>query len=305
MIRHKFLAYAAAILFIIIGLKFSFTTVAAVTPICGACHETRSEYDAWKKSRHAKVSCFTCHGQSGIAGYISGPVQAFRVIGVKLSGNRSPATVNINDDICLKCHDTILDDVVTKNGVKVKHRQIVDDGRRCRNCHAGIGHSVTGELSYNDFASMDKCLGCHNTKKLRKCSLCHTKTTGSGLADQQKMGFLAHDSTWNRRHRVADSRFCRVCHNQDFCGQCHRTQVPHPSTWPEIHGEAAVTTSRCLSCHRQNFCDNCHLLKLPHATDFDHGATARKRRSVCDRCHTEANCKECHDIHDQHQPKQP
>lgn len=305
MIRHKFLFYAALILFILIGLKVSFRTVAAVTPVCGACHETQAQYVAWKKSAHAGVPCLDCHSKPGLGGYVGAPFRALSSLGVKLTGGKRTVVVYTDDDVCLRCHDKILDDLVVKDGLKMKHRQIIDDARRCGDCHAGVGHNVAGGASYNRFASMDKCLGCHNTKRLQKCDLCHSKKTGSGLSEPAKMGLLAHDSGWGRRHGSANTRDCRLCHDKKFCAECHETEMPHPSKWPLVHGRAALAESGCDACHRGKFCDACHVLPMPHERDWEHGTPARKQRGLCDRCHAEKSCDDCHDLHDTHKLKKP
>ncbi|KKK60584.1 hypothetical protein LCGC14_3022890, partial [marine sediment metagenome] len=62
----RFLLYAVLVLFLLVASRFGFKTVASVTPICGACHETRAQYKAWKKSVHSNVSCLGCHSEPGI-----------------------------------------------------------------------------------------------------------------------------------------------------------------------------------------------------------------------------------------------
>lgn len=305
MIRQRFLLYVALVFFLAISLKFGFRTVVAVTPVCGACHETRAEYTAWKKSSHADVACFDCHAEPGFAGYLGGPIRAARSIAVKFGGGQKPVVALIDDDNCLICHDTIMDDVVVKDGVKVAHRQIIDSSRRCSDCHAGVGHTVKGELSYAQYPSMDKCLPCHSSGRLKKCDLCHVKKPGRGLAEKSKMGFLAHDSAWGRGHGVAETRFCRVCHDKKSCGECHEIEMPHPPEWPVTHAKKTTAQNKCLSCHRPKFCDDCHILPMPHGENFDHGALAKKDRDTCDRCHTEKGCKDCHDLHDEHLLRQP
>lgn len=300
MIRHKFLLYAALVFFLAIGLKVGFRTVAAVTPLCGGCHETRAQYDGWKKSPHADVACLECHAKPGLAGYVGAPFRALGSLGVKLTGGKRTVVAYTDDDICLRCHDEILDDLVTKDGIKMSHRQVVDDARRCADCHAGVGHRLAGETSFTRFASMDKCVDCHKTKRLRRCGLCHDKKPGAGLADPAKMGPLAHDSKWARRHGAADADDCRVCHDKKFCAACHKTEMPHPAQWPLKHGLAAVDEGKCGQCHRQKFCDACHILPMPHGRGWQHSQAARKQRDLCDRCHEEKSCKTCHDLHDKH-----
>ncbi|HEB12644.1 MAG TPA: hypothetical protein ENI11_03095 [Actinobacteria bacterium] len=300
MIRFKFLLYVALVLFLLVASRFAFRTTTVVTSMCGACHETRAQYAAWKKSVHSNVSCLDCHVKPGLAGYVDGPMRALGSLGAKFTGTRRAVATDVNDDNCLNCHDTIIDDIVIKRGIKVKHREIIDDGRRCGDCHAGVGHKVSGGVSYNRFSSMDKCLKCHRSNRLKKCKLCHTDKPGRGLAEKEKMGFLAHDSEWARRHGVANSRYCRICHDRDFCGECHKIEMPHPPKWPSLHGKQALIQGGCEECHSRKFCYRCHKTEIPHKPGWEHGTQAIEKREICDRCHTDKNCKDCHDLHDRH-----
>ena len=280
--------------------RFVFRTTVAITSICGSCHETSAQYTAWKKSDHSRVSCLDCHSGPGIVGYVSVPKRALRSLGVKMGVIRRASAVAFNYDNCLRCHDTILDGIVIKRGIKVSHREIVDDGRACGDCHAGVGHEVKGAVSYDNYTSMDKCLYCHKSGRLGKCKLCHVNRTGKGLAKKTQMGLLAHDKGWGRRHGVAESRSCRLCHEREFCGECHKIEMPHRSNWPSIHGNQSQTQGGCAKCHKPKFCTSCHQIKIPHESGWKHGSQAKKKREVCDRCHTEKHCKDCHDLHDTH-----
>jgi len=153
------------------------------------------------------------------------------------------------------------------------------------------------------------CQKCHVESgvelKEKNCLACH----GS---DPRKEIPADHKVVWKKRHgmesewRAFDDhgRDCKLCHRDNACLACHRSQQPetHSGMWRvRAHGKAAAWDDRgCKTCHETGSCIRCHREQKPlnHVGNWRmlHGRVGGAFFSNCSVCHrlAEPNCAECH-----------
>jgi hypothetical protein len=104
-----------------------------------------------------------------------------------------------------------------------------------------------------------------------------------------------------------------MCHEEDFCVECHmgRKELPDGTMSPKVvpadhkvadwygdHGGLYLEQEgMCGSCHDSASCKKCHQTPMPHPTDWldEHGDQDGELESDCDVCHTDRNrCQDCH-----------
>lgn len=109
-----------------------------------------------------------------------------------------------------------------------------------------------------------------------------------------------------------ETKVCLDCHDQAFVDNVKLPGlVTHNATWSLTHREAAVAkTTDCAACHEQNFCLDCHkagrademgrfgnTMTNVHRSEFDvtHPIAARTNPQLCNKCHENKFCVECHE----------
>ncbi|MCK4268043.1 MAG: hypothetical protein KAX16_04355 [Actinomycetia bacterium] len=274
------------------------------TPVCGACHAPSAPYKTTGSSQHKDIGCLACHRDPGVGGLLTADIRGFRNLKSILFKNPAQEKFVAND-ACLSCHDKILDGIVKTKSIKMSHREVIDAGWRCGECHGVTGHKLSGLKTKIKSASMDKCFGCHLRKAaLRECDVCHVgEIKKNGLKDPKAMGQLAHVENWTRGdHAFANNRQCPVCHKPDFCEACHEISLPHSkANWPYNHGSAAAfNPGNCNTCHKPEFCLNCHGVTMPHPPDFEKEHLAVINQETCFTCHFRTQCERCHATHKRH-----
>ena len=192
------------------------------------------------------------------------------------------------------------------------HRAHVVAGVTCTRCHVGIDHDDGRALHLPDDTT---CTSCHaKPHDTHPCMQCHAAPTAlAELADAR-----AHLTFDHARHAAptrndcvrchigvaeGDDRLrppmatCFRCHDHDAardarkCDACHRdledarelpeTHLAHDGDWLREHGtRAASSGDLCQSCHRDEFCAECHgktVAVLPATARFE---TRSQRRST-------------------------
>ncbi len=156
----------------------------------------------------------------------------------------------------------------------------------CRSCHGGLAVAEQRALP-----TVNQCVACHQ---------------GSGamrFATQQKRAvrFQAKRSIVypHGRHQALSAI-------GDRCDQCHGGLADDGE-----HGAVYPTKPVCLECHQEDLnrgdCLMCHQDRtfatqvpktfLRHDLSFlrRHGEAATRQATVCNQCHSQAACAECHD----------
>ena len=169
------------------------------------------------------------------------------------------------------------------------HRSHVIAGVPCTRCHAGIGSNPTA-LHLPDAAS---CVTCHvKPHDPQPCLTCHVAPTAiAALVEARDHLVFDHAphlaptrGNCVRCHvGIADGddhlrppmATCFKCHDHDAardarrCDACHKgledtkllpeTHLAHDGNWLREHGtRAASSGDLCQSCHKEKFCAECH-----------------------------------------------
>jgi hypothetical protein len=176
--------------------------------------------------------------------------------------------------------------------IRFSHKyHIEDQGLACGDCHGDV--AASGSLAQAGLPKEEKCLECHE-KTTDNCKMCHT--------DPAKPG------TWRveRQQGVDFSHKLHADKGKGDCTNCHKDMAKR--TAPPARYD--VTHDTCMACHRKDYrkvdCKMCHsdLVDSPsaplglysHEGDFlkRHGTLARGDRTVCEHCHRQQDCTDCH-----------
>ena len=249
--------------------------VASQSPsFCTTCHYMEPYYAQWKTSKHADVSCVTCHPVRPVTNTISA-IRYFT--GTQDARPRA----EVLDGICLQsgCHETRLleGESTFKGKIRFDHSVHITGLRRgkqlrCTSCHSQI---VQGE---HIAVTEGTCFLCHfkgvgEAQAIGGCTTCH----GTPSETVRREGFVfSHDS------------YLKVGVG---CQQCH-LQV--------VEGNGDVPRDRCLSCHvgRLDRYEDSQFIHRTHVTEHE---------VDCQQCHEpvrhgqvrmiralEAGCENCH-----------
>jgi len=265
---------------------------------CGQCHATARTNLA--DSSHAAVGCYACHapGVSAVGFKTSELTQMYpaALLGRTLTG---PVT-ETGRDACLSCHSRVLRSVAKgASGIRIDHSACAQ-GPSCDGCHAAVAHGDA--VRWQREASMEACIACHRERKAPvDCETCHV-----GRLERERFAAspwrVTHGPDWKDTHGMGDLETCATCHESTDCARCHGVEVPHPASFGDTHGTSAIADrEKCTTCHRsQQFCDSCHGMTMPHGTGFlqrHSKETSDVEDARCQRCHTVADCQECHERH--------
>ena len=282
---------------LILALGTAGVIITAQPIFCRTCHLEKDVYKTWTKSPHKEISCLKCHQKPGTIGYLTSQVKMIkRIFSFLRSSYREPLTSNISNSSCLQCHRKIRKTTVVKNAIRVRHKDFLKEGQMCTDCHSTVGHR--GTLKKQENPSMDKCTGCHNNEiASTKCKTCHVEEVKREVRHSGPWG-VTHGKYWRQTHGMGNLTSCIICHSKKDCSRCH-IEMPHNENWPYRHGNMALKND-CFQCHVKNFCDDCHRMEMPHPSSFlpKHPEIAEKKGSeFCKRCHVKDDCQLCHVRH--------
>ncbi len=210
---------------------------------------------------------------------------------------------------CPDCHSRF-DASVGRDGVLVStfaHGFHLDSGASCPDCHVVPTHREDGIVK----PTMAKCFACHSQDEAGAppgaCDACHPpdfRLVPASHADPDWLPPLERLGTVEAVHSIEGQggpEECSVCHDADFCIDCHEVEMPHPADWTAAHPETArdVGEGACGNCHAaRTLCNECH-----HA-GFVAGDVpwAKQHRNViaqngvlpCLQCHSSTTCAHCH-----------
>jgi nitrate/TMAO reductase-like tetraheme cytochrome c subunit len=251
---------------------------------CGRlCHSMNPEYQSWRRSSHAGVSCVGCHtDRSSAAGVLSSRLRlATHGIVPEIRGTYSKPIVSraagdhSTNEGCVKCHESIRNSDVDKANLLVRHEEHVKSGVSCVTCHNRVAHADTEKYSplrgrvkgvaYSDNNLMGGCRHCHKKggRVVLDCQSCHPKNAQTQLQAKAEDAHRNHkEIDWRdgdahgELARQSDFASCQVCHSSSKqCVECHQgITMPHEKNWaePGVHGVEAkrVKPGLCQSCHK-------------------------------------------------------
>lgn len=296
LLKQMIIIFVISALIIIISVLSGLSTQ---PKFCGTCHG--QEYKSWKKSGHRASACNSCHRRPGFTGIMTQRIDMIRMVAkYRLRSDFEPSGTPIVNKSCLRCHANLISRSMSKNGIRMSHLEPDEAGYRCVDCHGGTAHG-TDKPNIKRY-SMGTCLSCHNGDQTQKCETCHVETTPLERRQVSTAWRITHGKNWRKLHGMADLKTCVACHRSgDYCRRCHQTEMPHPETWANVHGEQArASLKSCKVCHTTGFCYDCHGLEMPHPNSFlkQHPSIEKKvGQETCNRCHQPDSCNVCHSLH--------
>jgi len=283
---------------------------------CSTCKSHVPYVDEYEKSAHRGVNCEQCHSKPGPFFFLSAKLEALQQPIAQIIGDyEKPILGYVLNQSCRRCHtNETLFKTVSKGGIRVNHKHLIEAGFLCMRCHSTVAHGTAVPEGSRTYPVMEQCLICHNNKykapdgtvATARCDLCHTRRDYGAVP-------VSHKSPgWSTRHgAVGVLSTCSACHiKKDSCTKCHSgILMPHPSNWLYGHGAEAESRGRqsCGRCHDiKRYCKTCHQVGMPHPSDFVSShfkAVARTGAPSCFNCHTLDNCQACHEQHASGDPR--
>ena len=210
--------------------------------------------------------------------------------------------------LCANCHDSLDASLQWRQQRKLifNHEVHFANGIRCVACHQEFPHKPGKTLH----VSVETCFQCHGAMhgeqgKLAPtaCDTCHTEDIAQVTPDHKADNWLMAAGSEKALHsqKALEQRlFCRMCHEDSFCSDCHQVEMPHPEDWTKTGHQpvAEADRSSCKQCHPQrNFCNDCHHSSLPKQPDWyrQHKSVATSQGpESCFSCHQPPFCSACH-----------
>ncbi len=237
-------------------------TVSSSPSFCAACHSMNPEYQTWKRSSHAQLPCYGCHGPRSYTKLLYGKIFAdskgpfqevtgFFEQPVNESSHLSQEGIPMGR--CERCHANENRRFTFSKGIKMNHTAHKEAGIDCTVCHNRVVHkgaeryeplrSWDGEFKYTDFLTMkDGCFRCHSGSPESR--------------DEETLKKIKNDKK--------PPQACNTCHTKDFA-----LPIGHGrDQWRSEHGAVAVNNvGLCLDCHGEKarfsngdepWCTLCH-----------------------------------------------
>lgn len=271
---------------------------------CVYCHEMNPEYNAWRRSAHAHVTCLACHLKANEpAGYIVEELSVLREVWNHFTGSY-PKIINsdsrlsqreMTSAVCERCHNQAKLGVVKfGENVKVEHQPHLKLGINCQHCHNRVTHKGASGYNYLDgLRMMDGCMRCHMPgagKRVKGvtaptgCSVCHQKGWTQTVFGKSKV-------------KKADFDDCRACH-----------KLRDPSVVSSFAASKMAAAVDCSDCHSDHFgkfdadpdpaqCDKCHTGVAAKVVKGTHGAKAKDRLKPMPANAAQVRCSVCHAPH--------
>lgn len=124
--------------------------------VCINCHTMNTHYATWQHSSHrAEATCVDCHlpHDSFTAKMLAKARDGFNHSKAMTFGTYG-ANLRISDDAasriqenCIRCHDSLVSQMIENAHRYSRASSHVRGGRMCWDCHRGLPHGVTRNLS--------------------------------------------------------------------------------------------------------------------------------------------------------------
>jgi len=203
---------------------------------------------------------------------------------------------------CDECHKGALPDSHKAPDFMQKHGELARAGEFGAATDRKVSSSAAAAASVR--SNRQACSTCH-TKQF--CDNCHT---GKKPKSHEQPNFVGRETRDGGRVKsghaleaiAKGSQSCRTCHAQQFCSNCHGTEMPHPKNFVNIHvTEARKNLVLCQRCHTwdEPDCRQCHSKRPPsHTPDFrqTHPQRIVGTGTSCTVCHGSNACLDCHKL---------
>lgn len=282
--------------------------------VCASCHEMRDPVRSWSVGAHTTVGCPECHDEPRPWYDVGGTLaertnelsaewaihRAGAVSVDESSEDTSPTP--IPDEACLACHD-MSREITMRFGTLIDHAEHAERNGSCVSCHRYTGHPDPD--AERPILLMQQCFDCHgheaDAKAPGTCETCHPPAFSLRPVSHNER------EVWRIDHgqaALSDRQPCAMCHEDEYCYDCHKLDMPHPDTWaagtPHHSDVAATDRALCASCHTEkpDLCSMCHHKEYdPAIGDWvkQHPDLVAKTGVIyCTECHSAQYCIYCH-----------
>jgi len=248
--------------------------LASNSTFCGkACHNMAPEWESWKRSSHAQVTCYGCHVDQTLPALFkekltSGPKGMFNT-----AFNRYERPINPHGHYsqnllpmarCQRCHAMENRKFTFTRGIYMNHEAHKAAGIDCAVCHNRVAHNGAEDFEpLKSWPEGKKLAAEEGEKEFRYknfltmkegCLRCHSGSPGS--RNPETLALIENGKT--------PPTDCATCHTSDFeLPKGHRD-----ASWRSGHGEVAKSNfAYCFTCHGAG-------------AKFDNGG-----KPWCTRCH--------------------
>ena len=266
----------AAIVLTVVVVGIGVALAATSTPqFCASCKSHVPYVDEWRASAHDGVNCEQCHSKPGPFFFLTAKLEALQQPIAQITGDyEKPILGYVLNQSCRRCHNNdLLFNPVSKNGIRVQHKHLIEAGFLCMRCHSTQAH---GDGRPRGLAHLPE----HGPVP----DLPQQRVQGAGRPG-------GHLTVRSLPHRSRTTAAAPASHEEP--------------DWPTRHGAVGIL-STCSACHvKKDACSKCHsgvLHAAPAAVDLRaraHDVEARGDSEACDQCHdTKQYCKTCHQVRD-------
>jgi hypothetical protein len=307
---------AGGVLVALVLLTLIADRVTSSPQLCGSCHEMAPKVATWRSGAHNKVGCPACH-ETQRPWYLMPVTLAHRAAALQrdyaahgsytatdIPSSSRNTTSTIPDSACLRCHD-LSRSVTMRFGTLIDHPEHAKRNGSCVSCHKATAHPVPD--AERPMVLMAQCFTCHGREAGAKapgtCKTCHPPTFNMRPESHRP-------PSWKTQHgkaALADRQPCEMCHEPQFCRDCHGLEMPHPGDWAKGKTGHAVVGRRnrqvCTQCHTEqpDFCSMCHHKSYGPSENrpwIDQHPTMVKKRGAafCMDCHGAVFCFNCHTV---------
>lgn len=242
-----------------------------------ACHIGDPGMSDKARAEHKTAACVACHEDPrprSAPGALA--LRTAHLVG-QVVPNVHVYAAPVPSRRCLACHGNIRRGVIeTTGGSRMSHREPLEAGMACRDCHGDVGHEPVARVP-----GMAKCVRCHDSKTASaQCRSCHLEDTGHASA-------AAGASRGFPRVQLGPVTDCGGCHDQKSCDECHGIRMPHTVEFMRYkHARSGAFEGKqvCWRCHPKTDCSACHLDFPGHTGDWKAQHKTVERRAWCE-CH--------------------
>jgi len=274
-------------------LKFHFGNAAEQPAMCNACHTPDYCEECHKLMRH-DTKWLKGHGAQL----------------VKLGESKQWSGWTMHQ-LCYHCHTKQSCDECHKGALPESHKapdflekhgelaKALDWKTRASNKTASLTASAFVRRS-----NQQVCSTCH-TKQF--CDNCHMGKKPKSHEQPNFVGRGTRDAGRGKSGHALEAlkkgtQSCQTCHSQQFCLNCHGTEMPHPKNFVNIHvNEARKDMALCQHCHSwvEPKCKQCHSKRppshIPHFREM-HPQLITDGGMSCQVCHGRNACSDCHKL---------
>jgi nitrate/TMAO reductase-like tetraheme cytochrome c subunit len=135
---------------LLITIIFALVAAGTSSPsLCGKCHTVRMAYDQWQNSTHKNISCTACHFKPGIYGYAYGALRGSENLLAYVFKSPIPLQADIANETCFNCHKDVGEKTTCgERQILVKHKEIINAGFLCADCHGSVAHERTPDKPF-------------------------------------------------------------------------------------------------------------------------------------------------------------